>query len=110
MIKILKKPNTILNKIIITFVFLISFSFFSISVKAADQTVEMLNKLEKENMVFSKNSILILSIKSITCFSESFSKIDLLKFIRKLDLLNLTNIFLPKISEALLINGKINIG
>ena len=57
MIKILKKPNTILNKIIITFVFLISFSFFSISVKAADQTVEMLNKLEKENMVFSKKIV-----------------------------------------------------
>ena len=59
MIKILKKPNTILNKIIITFVFLISFSFFSISVKAADQTVEMLNKLEKENMVFSKKIVKI---------------------------------------------------
>tara|TARA_B110001450_G_C17241627_1_gene327724 strand:- start:66 stop:536 length:471 start_codon:yes stop_codon:yes gene_type:complete len=57
--KILKKPNTILNKIIITFVFLISFSFFSISVKAADQTVEMLNKLEKENMVFSKKIVKI---------------------------------------------------
>ena len=57
MIKILNNPNSILNRIIITFVFLISSSLFSISVKAADQTVEMLNKLGKENMVFSKKIV-----------------------------------------------------
>ena len=57
MIKILNNPNVILNRIIITFVFLISSSLFSISVKAADQTVEMLNKLGKENMVFSKKIV-----------------------------------------------------
>lgn len=55
--KILNNPNSILNKIIITFVFLISYSLFTIPVKAADQTVEMLNKLEKENMVFSKKIV-----------------------------------------------------
>jgi pseudoazurin len=59
MIKISNKYNSILSKTIITFVFLISSSFFSISVKAADQTVEMLNKLGKENMVFSKKIVKI---------------------------------------------------
>ena len=57
MIKISNKFSSILNKIIITFLFLISFSLFSISVKAADQTVEMLNKLGKEHMVFSKKIV-----------------------------------------------------
>ena len=59
MIKISNKFSSILNKIIITFLFLISFSLFSISVKAADQTVEMLNKLGKEHMVFSKKIVKI---------------------------------------------------
>jgi len=57
MIKILNNPNDFLSKIIIIFVFLISSILFSISVKAADQTVEMLNKLGKENMVFSKKIV-----------------------------------------------------
>jgi pseudoazurin len=57
MTKALNNSNSILNKIIITFVFLIFSSFFSITAKAADQTVEMLNKLEKENMVFSKKIV-----------------------------------------------------
>ena len=57
MTKTLNNSNSILNKIIITFVFLIFSSFFSITAKSADQTVEMLNKLEKENMVFSKKIV-----------------------------------------------------
>jgi pseudoazurin len=57
MIKISNNSNSFLNKIIITFAFLIASVFFSLSVKAADQTVEMLNKLEKENMVFSKKIV-----------------------------------------------------
>ena len=58
MIKNLNFPNSILIKIIITFIFLITSSLlFSLSVKAADQTVEMLNKLGKENMVFSEKIV-----------------------------------------------------
>ena len=57
MIKNLNNPNSILSKIIITFIFLISSSLLSTSVKAADQTVEMLNKLGKENMVFSEKVV-----------------------------------------------------
>jgi pseudoazurin len=56
-IKISNNSNSVLNKIVITFLFLISFSLFSISAKAADQTVEMLNKLGKEHMVFSKKIV-----------------------------------------------------
>ena len=41
---------------------------------------------------------------------EKLNKIDLLKFVRKLVLLNFTNIFFPKISEALLTKGNINKG
>ena len=55
--KILNNSNLILNKITVIFLFLISSSLFSISAKAADQTVEMLNKLEKETMVFSKKIV-----------------------------------------------------
>ena len=57
MIKNLNNPNSILSKIIITFIFLISSSLLSTSVKAADQTVEMLNTLGKENMVFSEKVV-----------------------------------------------------
>ena len=57
MMKILNNSNLILNKITVIFLFLISSSLFSISAKAADQTVEMLNKLEKETMVFSKKIV-----------------------------------------------------
>tara|TARA_B100001175_G_scaffold300968_1_gene293708 strand:- start:183 stop:656 length:474 start_codon:yes stop_codon:yes gene_type:complete len=58
MIKNLNFPNSILIKIFITFIFLITSSLlFSLSVKAADQTVEMLNKLGKENMVFSEKIV-----------------------------------------------------
>ena len=49
--------NNFLNKVIATFAFLISSIFFSFSASAADQTVEMLNKLGKENMVYSKKII-----------------------------------------------------
>ena len=45
MLKNLNFSNSILIKILITFIFLITSSLFSLSVKAADQTVEMLNKL-----------------------------------------------------------------
>ena len=58
MIKNLNFPYSILIKIFITFIFLITSSLlFSLSVKAADQTVEMLNKLGKENMVFSEKIV-----------------------------------------------------
>ena len=56
--------NKILNKLkyflinIITISLIIFYAiFFSIPASAADQTVEMLNKLGKENMVFSKKII-----------------------------------------------------
>ena len=62
------------------------------------------------NFYFLKIQYLFHQLNLITCFSKFFNKIDLLKFIRKLDLLNCINIFLPKISEALLINGNIKIG
>ena len=57
MLKNLNFSNSILIKILITFIFLITSSLFSLSVKAADQTVEMLNKLGKENMVFSEKIV-----------------------------------------------------
>ena len=49
--KILKKPKLIVSIIIL------SFLSFSMSASAADQTVEMLNKLGKENMVFSSKIV-----------------------------------------------------
>ena len=49
--------NNFLSKVIAIFAFLISSIFFSFSASAADQTVEMLNKLGKENMVYSKKII-----------------------------------------------------
>ena len=57
MLKNLNSFNPILSKIILIFIFFVSSSLFSISAKAADQTVEMLNKLGKENMVFSKKIV-----------------------------------------------------
>ena len=57
MIKILNKPkNFFINIITVSLIMLVT-AFFAISASAADQTVEMLNKLEKENMVFSKKIV-----------------------------------------------------
>ena len=57
MFQIKRNNINFLYKVILTFIFLISFIFFSISASAADQTVEMLNKLGKENMVYSEKII-----------------------------------------------------
>ena len=55
--KNLNKPSTFsINTILITLVML-CVVFFSTLASAADQTVEMLNKLEKENMVYSKKIV-----------------------------------------------------
>ena len=51
-----KLTSFMINTITISLVIL-SFIFFSMPVLAADQTVEMLNKLGKENMVFSKKIV-----------------------------------------------------
>jgi pseudoazurin len=48
--------NKIKNKILNTLIILATV-FFSTSSLAADQTIEMLNKLEKETMVFSKKIV-----------------------------------------------------
>jgi len=57
--KILIKPASFLiNLTTISLVMLFAL-FFSISASVADQTVEMLNKLGKENMVFSKKIVKI---------------------------------------------------
>ena len=57
MIKTLNKPkNFFINIITVSLIMLVNV-FFAISASAADQTVEMLNKLEKENMVFSKKIV-----------------------------------------------------
>ena len=57
MIKTLNKPkNFFINIITVSLIMLVT-AFFAISASAADQTVEMLNKLEKENMVFSKKIV-----------------------------------------------------
>ena len=59
MIKTLNKPkNFFINIITVSLIMLVT-AFFAISASAADQTVEMLNKLEKENMVFSKKIVKI---------------------------------------------------
>jgi pseudoazurin len=49
--KILEKQKLLISLIIL------SILSFSMSASAADQTVEMLNKLEKENMVFSSKIV-----------------------------------------------------
>ena len=51
MIKLFKKSKSLF------FIFILSISFISLPTLAADQTVEMLNKLGKENMVFSKKIV-----------------------------------------------------
>jgi pseudoazurin len=51
MIKLLSKPKLLISLI------MLSILFFPMSVSAADQTVEMLNKLGKENMVFSNKIV-----------------------------------------------------
>ena len=57
MIKTLNKPkNFFINIITVSLIMLVT-AFFAISASAADQTVEMLNKLEKETMVFSKKIV-----------------------------------------------------
>ena len=48
-----------LNKNIITFIISISLFLFSSNSMAADETVEMLNKLGKESMVYSKKVVKI---------------------------------------------------
>lgn len=57
MIKTLNKPKTFFINITTVPLIMLLAAFFSISASAADQTVEMLNKLEKENMVFSKKIV-----------------------------------------------------
>ena len=57
MIKTLNKPkNFFINVNTVSLIMLMTV-FLAISASAADQTVEMLNKLEKENMVFSKKIV-----------------------------------------------------
>jgi len=55
--KILNKNTYFLKNIITFFLAMLSVIFFSIPVSAADKTIEMLNKLGKENMVFSKKIV-----------------------------------------------------
>ena len=57
MIKTLNKPKTFFINITAVSLIMLLAAFFSISASATDQTVEMLNKLEKENMVFSKKIV-----------------------------------------------------
>ena len=52
-----KKPKSLFFSISSFFLFGVTVLFLSISASVADQTVEMLNKLEKENMVFSKKIV-----------------------------------------------------
>ena len=52
--KILNKQIYFLKNIITISLLMLLGNFFSISASATDETVEMLNKLGKENMVFSK--------------------------------------------------------
>ena len=57
--KNLKKSISFFTNIIKISLVILSSTTFSISASAADQTVEMLNKLGKENMVFSKKIVKI---------------------------------------------------
>ena len=57
MIKTLNKPKNFFINISTVSLIIFVTVFFAISASAADQTVEMLNKLEKENMVFSKKIV-----------------------------------------------------
>ena len=54
-----KKPKSLFFSISSFFLFGVTVLFLSISASAADQTVEMLNKLEKETMVFSKKIVAV---------------------------------------------------
>ena len=55
--KILNKLKYFLKNIITISLVIFYAILFSIPASAADQTVEMLNKLGKENMVFSKKIV-----------------------------------------------------
>ena len=55
----IKKPKSLFFSISSFFLFGVTVLFLSISASAADQTVEMLNKLEKETMVFSKKIVAV---------------------------------------------------
>ena len=57
MIKTLNKPKNFLINVSTVSLIMLMTVFLAISASAADQTVEMLNKLEKENMVFSKKIV-----------------------------------------------------
>ena len=57
--KILIKPTSFLMNLTTISLVMLFALFFSISASVADQTVEMLNKLGKENMVFSKKIVKI---------------------------------------------------
>ena len=57
--KILNKLKSIYTNTITISALVLTFIFSSISVSLADQTVEMLNKLGKEHMVFSKKIVRI---------------------------------------------------
>ena len=57
--KILFNLASFTKSLTIVSLIILSAEFFSTQVAAADQTVEMLNKLEKENMVFSKKVVSI---------------------------------------------------
>jgi pseudoazurin len=59
MIKTLKKPSYLFVNLIKVFQITLLVAFFSMPAVAADQTVEMLNKLGKENMVFSQKIVKI---------------------------------------------------
>ena len=54
-----KKPKSLFFSISSFFLFGVTVLFLSISASVADQTVEMLNKLEKETMVFSKKIVAV---------------------------------------------------
>ena len=55
----LNKSIVLTKNIIITSIVIVFAVLFSSSASAADQTIEMLNKLGKENMVFSKKIVKI---------------------------------------------------
>ncbi len=57
--KSLKKIKSLFLTITLFFILMLSALSISLSALAADQTVEMLNRLEKENMVFSKKIVKI---------------------------------------------------
>ena len=54
MIKTAKKEILVTKKVITLSILILLSTFFHISANAENQTIEMLNKLGKETMVFSK--------------------------------------------------------